>query len=100
MKNYMDKSTKDLTNLRKAPSRLNHTRQVRIHVKKSSMVSTICQALQIAVLIAGLKTVAQDVPQSREIRVGDRAPLFTLKDQNDREVSLDTMIKKGPVAVV
>ena len=38
--------------------------------------------------------------QSKEIAVGDRAPLFTLKDQNDREVSLKEMIRKGPVAVV
>src|SRR6185369_12333054 len=36
----------------------------------------------------------------REIRIGDRAPLFTLKEQNDREFSLETMVKNGPVAVV
>src|SRR6185436_10484331 len=34
------------------------------------------------------------------IDTGERAPLFTLKDQNDREVSLAAMTKKGPVAVV
>ena len=38
--------------------------------------------------------------QSKEIAVGDRAPLFTLKDQNDREFSLKERIQKGPVAVV
>jgi len=38
--------------------------------------------------------------QSTEIGVGDRAPWFTLKDQNDREFSLEAMIKQGPVAVV
>lgn len=37
---------------------------------------------------------------AKEITVGERAPSFTLKDQNDQELSLETMIKKGPVAVV
>jgi peroxiredoxin len=36
----------------------------------------------------------------KEIVVGMRAPEFTLKDQNDREFSLKTMLGKGPVAVV
>jgi len=35
-----------------------------------------------------------------EIAVGMRAPAFTLKDQNDQEFSLETMIGKGPVALV
>jgi peroxiredoxin len=34
------------------------------------------------------------------ITVGDRAPAFTLKDQNDAEFSLDEMLTHGPVAVV
>jgi peroxiredoxin len=37
---------------------------------------------------------------AKEIAVGERAPAFSLKDQNDQEFSLETMIKKGPVAVV
>jgi peroxiredoxin len=36
----------------------------------------------------------------KEIAVGMRAPTFTLKDQSDREFSLETMISNGPVAVV
>ena len=36
----------------------------------------------------------------KEITVGERAPSFTLKDQNDREFSLETLLKTGPVAVV
>ncbi len=71
-----------------------------MRVKKLSMLSTICRPLLLAVLIATFKTVAQEAPQSRGIQVGDRAPLFTLKDQNDREFSLETLVKKGPVAVV
>jgi peroxiredoxin len=36
----------------------------------------------------------------KEIAVGDLAPAFTLKDQNDQEFSLAEMLKHGPVAVV
>ncbi len=36
----------------------------------------------------------------KEIAVGDHAPAFTLKDQTDKEYSLEAMLKKGPVAVV
>ena len=32
--------------------------------------------------------------------VGKTAPAFTLKDQNGREVALEALLKKGPVAVV
>ncbi len=32
--------------------------------------------------------------------MGERAPAFVLKDQNDREYSLAGMLKKGPVALV
>jgi peroxiredoxin len=38
--------------------------------------------------------------RAKEIVAGERAPLFKLKDQDDREFSLEAMIKKGPVAVV
>ena len=30
----------------------------------------------------------------------EKAPAFTLKDQNDRDVSLESLLKKGPVALV
>lgn len=53
-------------------------------------------------LLLAMSAPAADVPlpQAKEIAVGGRAPSFTLKDQNDREFSLEAMIKKGPVAVV
>jgi peroxiredoxin len=34
------------------------------------------------------------------LAVGKRAPNFTLQDQNGNDVSLDSLLKKGPVAVV
>jgi peroxiredoxin len=52
------------------------------------------------VLAPGLRAVDAPVAPAREIAVGDRAPAFSLKDQNDREFSLEALLKKGPVAVV
>ena len=39
-------------------------------------------------------------PEKTGLAVGAKAPPFTLKDQNDRDVSLETLLKKGPVALV
>ena len=39
-------------------------------------------------------------PEKTGLEVGQKAPVFTLKDQNDRDVSLATLLKKGPVALV
>ena len=34
------------------------------------------------------------------LSVGTSAPAFTLKDQRDRDLSLESLLKKGPVALV
>ena len=39
-------------------------------------------------------------PEKTGLAVGEKAPAFTLKDQNNRDVSLDSLLKKGPVALV
>lgn len=39
-------------------------------------------------------------PEKTGVAVGQKAPAFTLKDQNDHEVSLTALLKKGPVALV
>ncbi len=39
-------------------------------------------------------------PEKTGLAVGQKAPRFTLQDQNDREVSLAALLKKGPVALV
>ena len=39
-------------------------------------------------------------PEKTGVAVGQKAPDFTLKDQNDRDVSLAALLKKGPVALV
>ncbi len=57
-------------------------------------------AAALVLLAATAKAADVAAVPAKEIAVGDRAPAFTLKDQNDQEFSLATMIKKGPVAVV
>ncbi len=39
-------------------------------------------------------------PEKTGLSVGQKAPVFTLKDQNGRDVSLESLLKKGPVALV
>ena len=45
-----------------------------------------------------LTTSAQNAGQG--IRPGDKAPDFTLKDQNGKEVNLYQLLKKGPVSIL
>jgi peroxiredoxin len=75
-------------------------------IKKGFNMATISQffplrnLLAAALLAAALNAHGQAAPQKHEIAIGQRAPSFTLKDQNDREISLDALLKKGPVAAV
>lgn len=39
-------------------------------------------------------------PEKTGLSIGQKAPAFTLKDQNNRDVSLESLLKKGPVALV
>ena len=68
-------------------------------MKKSSLLYVFRRLLLMAFLAASLQTTMQ-AAAPKEIGIGERAPLFVLKDQNGSEFSLETMIKKGPVAVV
>ena len=44
---------------------------------------------------------ADDAPDAKTgLKVGTKAPAFTLKDQNGKERSLDEFVKKGTVALV
>jgi len=66
-----------------------------------SIVFQILRSAVLTVLLAASAKAAEVAPaQAKEIVVGERAPLFTLKDQNDRKVSLAALVQKGPVAVV
>ncbi len=39
-------------------------------------------------------------PEKVGMATGQKAPEFTLNDQNGREISLAALLKKGPVALV
>jgi peroxiredoxin len=75
-------------------------------IKKIFIVRTFFQffhlrtLLAAALLAASLDAHGQAAPRMREIAIGQRAPSFTLKDQHDQDISLDDLLKKGPVAVV
>ena len=69
-------------------------------MKNISITDVFCGFALATLLAGGFEAKAQSAPASKTINAGDRAPFFTLKDQNDREFSLETMIKNGPVAVV
>jgi cytochrome oxidase Cu insertion factor (SCO1/SenC/PrrC family) len=61
-------------------------------------------ALGLAALLAPRSALAVDVKQppadKTDIPVGEKAPKFTLKDQDGKERTLDEFLKKGTVAVV
>ena len=69
-------------------------------MNRSFTLRILRRAALMVLLAASSQAVDHALTQAREIAVGERAPSFTLKDQNDREFSLDAMTKKGPVAVV
>jgi peroxiredoxin len=56
--------------------------------------------LAAALLAAHVEAAEEAPPAEIGLRIGERAPNFTLQDQNSREVSLESLLKKGPVAVV
>lgn len=39
-------------------------------------------------------------PEHAGLGAGQKAPLFTLKDQANHDASLESLLKKGPVALV
>lgn len=51
-------------------------------------------------LITEGRATAQPATVPKEIEIGQPAPSFALKDQNGGEFSLETMVQKGPVALV
>ena len=56
--------------------------------------------LTAALLLTVLNAAGEATPENTGLSVGQRAPAFTLKDQNGQEVSLEALLKKGPVALV
>lgn len=54
--------------------------------------------LSVAVFFQSLLILAQDAPKG--LNVNDKAPFFTAKDQNEKAVSLEGQLKKGPVVLM
>jgi peroxiredoxin len=55
----------------------------------------------VGALLAGHLEAAEEAPPVElGLRIGEHAPNFVLNDQNDHEVSLESLLKKGPVALV
>lgn len=54
---------------------------------------SLCAALAAA-------TAADPPPEKTGLKVGEKAPNFTLKDQSGKEHALKDLIKDGPVALV
>ena len=48
----------------------------------------------------GLNAGQEAGPEKTGLPVGQLAPSFTLKDQNGADVSVESLLKKGPVALV
>lgn len=68
-----------------------------------SNVKTIQRAvllLAAALLSPGPDAAEAASPQQIGLPIGQPAPAFTAPDQNGREISLESLLKKGPVALV
>jgi cytochrome oxidase Cu insertion factor (SCO1/SenC/PrrC family) len=63
-------------------------------------MKTTLFALAFAFLAVTVSYAAPAAPERTGLAVGAQAPAFTLPDQNGRDVSLDALLKKGPVALV
>jgi cytochrome oxidase Cu insertion factor (SCO1/SenC/PrrC family) len=69
-----------------------------------SAIRSMALAAAVALLAApALRAQGKGKPAPEEqtgLKVGEKAPRFTLKDQEDKERSLDEFLKKGKVALV
>ena len=73
-------------------------RGARYNARMTSMrIAGACVPLLLALAATAAEPAS---PEKTGLAVGQRAPDFTLKDQNDRDVSLSALLKKGPVALV
>ena len=54
-----------------------------------------------SLLLASIASAAEPgAPKTPGLAIGQKAPAFTLRDQTDRDISLHSLLKKGPVALV
>lgn len=69
----------------------------------AATLATLVGSPSLAQGLAQGKVKAQPKPAAEDLtglKVGEKAPKFTLKDQEGRERSLDDLLKKGKVALI
>ena len=67
-------------------------------MRKSSLLGAFLSA--VAFLSSGLDADEETFPEKTGLPIGHAGPAFVLVEQNGRKVSLEALLKKGPVAVV
>jgi cytochrome oxidase Cu insertion factor (SCO1/SenC/PrrC family) len=66
--------------------------------RQKSFAAIVASMLSFCILVAAGQTTSDQTGPG--VKVGDRAPSFKLKDQKGKEQSLDSLLKKGTVALV
>ena len=72
-------------------------------MKRLFQVETVRLAvlvLAVLLLSSGVDAVEEPSPEKTGLPIGHAAPAFALLEQNGKEVSLESLLKKGPVALV
>ncbi len=71
---------------------------MRQHTLLNELLAAVAPAAILAVAIGcARQTLAADAPG---LKIGEKAPAFSLQDQNGEERSLEQLLEKGKVAVV
>ena len=81
-----------------ADQRVLQSAALRIRVRAMPWVTVLL--LIVAVAATGLESAEQASPEDTGLPIGQAAPAFTLKDQNGKPISLPSLLKNGPVALV
>ena len=66
---------------------------------KIKPLNGIC-LLAAVLLSSGVDAAGETSPENAGLPIGQAAPTFALVEQNGREVTLESLLKKGPVALV
>jgi cytochrome oxidase Cu insertion factor (SCO1/SenC/PrrC family) len=64
------------------------------------MKHSIHWLVAVASVLVGLQAAQEKAPDTMGLPIGEKAPAFTLKDQDGSEVTLASLLSDGPVALV
>ncbi|MEY2427259.1 MAG: hypothetical protein QOJ40_144 [Verrucomicrobiota bacterium] len=82
------------------PSRTAMAGQIRRNPNRETASRPIVWLAAATLLLATFRALGESTPDNEGLPIGQHAPTFTLRDQNNKEVSLEALLKKGPVALV